>query len=86
MKIYYIEDFGEQTGAFFTTKKAALKHIKELNNMPLCEEGLYENEIGWTKDDIQTFKVNVKNKKTILWSLKHATTLANNTFSTPELE
>ena len=86
MKFYYIQDIEDMTGAFFTTKKSALKHIKELNNMSLYEEGLYENEIPWTKDDIQTLKVNVKNKKTILWSLKDATTLANNTFSTPEFE
>ena len=85
---FYFPELSDNENAVFTTKKSAMQYIKQLNkNDNYWVDGLYEPLISeHTENDIQTFVVNVTNKKTLLRGLKYASILAGNTFNTPEFD
>jgi len=79
MKFYYLEDEDRLNVQMFTTKKAALDWVKNVN---VGDD--YDNENIFTKEDIQVLYVHAT-KKSILNAFGDVGIIVGNSLDTPEL-
>ena len=79
MKFYYLEDADRLNVQMFTTKKAALDWVKNVN---VGDD--YDNENIFTKEDIQVLYVHAT-KKSIISAFGDVAMIVGNSLDTPEL-
>ena len=80
MKFYYLEDINRLNIQMFTTKKAALDWVKNVN-----VDDDYDNENIFTKEDIEVLYVPHATKKSILNAFGNIALIVGNSLDTPEL-
>jgi hypothetical protein len=80
MKFYYLEDDDRLNIQMFTTKKAALDWIKNVN---VADD--YDNDNIFSELDIQILYVPHATKKSILSAFASVSTIVGNSLDTPEL-
>ena len=80
MKFYYLEDVNRLNIQMFTTKKAALDWIKNVN---VGDD--YDNDNIFSELDIQILYLPHATKKSILSAFASVSTIVGNSLDTPEL-
>ena len=80
MKFYYLADINRLHIQMFTTKKAALDWVKNVN-----VDDDYDNENIFTKEDIEVLYVPHATKKSILSAFGNIGLIVGNSLDTPEL-
>ena len=80
MKFYYLEDDDRLNIQMFTTKKAALDWIKNVN---VGDD--YDNDNIFSELDIQILYLPHATKKSILSAFASVSTIVGNILDTPEL-
>jgi len=80
MKFYYLEDENRDNIQMFTTKKATLDWIKNVN---VGDD--YDNDNIFSELDIKVLYVPLATKKSILSAFASVSTIVGNNLDTPEL-
>jgi len=81
MKFYYLEDINGYHSQIFSTKKAALDWVKNVN---VGDD--YDNENIFTKEDIQVLYVPHTTKKSLLFAFNDISMIVNSKIHIPEFD
>ena len=81
MKFYYLQDINGYESQLFSTKKAALDWVKNVN---VGDD--YDNENIFTKEDIQVLYVPHTTKKSLLFAFNDISMIVNSKIHIPEFD